>query len=211
MGNYCERSGMLFLSTLSLRRATSRGLNKAETIKISIHALLAESDLANMRNSPNNQISIHALLAESDIKNPEAVSKYMIFLSTLSLRRATVGQNRLRQKLAISIHALLAESDQQATYFFWTGGISIHALLAESDPRGGLCYLDNIISIHALLAESDAVHCDTLSALAPISIHALLAESDAHHFPALHDILISIHALLAESDLCWTPKTVTPM
>ena len=34
-------------------------------------------------------ISIHALLAESDIKNPEAVSKYMIFLSTLSLRRAT--------------------------------------------------------------------------------------------------------------------------
>ena len=33
------------------------------------------------------------------------------FLSTLSLRRATVGQKRLRQKLAISIHTLLAESD----------------------------------------------------------------------------------------------------
>ena len=37
-----------------------------------------------------NDISIHALLAESDIRNPEAVSKYMIFLSTLSLRRATL-------------------------------------------------------------------------------------------------------------------------
>ena len=36
-------------------------------------------------------ISIHALLAESDIRNAEAVSKYMIFLSTLSLRRATAA------------------------------------------------------------------------------------------------------------------------
>ncbi len=39
-------------------------------------------------------------------------ANFVLFLSTLSLRRATVGQKRLRQKLAISIHALLAESDQ---------------------------------------------------------------------------------------------------
>ena len=43
------------------------------------------------------------------INNP---TETIIFLSTLSLRRATVGQKRLRQKLAISIHALLAESDR---------------------------------------------------------------------------------------------------
>ena len=58
-----------FLSTLSLRRATSRGLNKAEVIKI----------------------SIHALLAESDIGSAQQALKMTKFLSTLSLRRATFG------------------------------------------------------------------------------------------------------------------------
>ena len=43
-------------------------------------------------------ISIHALLAESDIKNPEAVSKYMIFLSTLSLRRATTMETASKNR-----------------------------------------------------------------------------------------------------------------
>ena len=60
---------------------------------------------------PELYISIHALLAESDIKNAEAVSKYMIFLSTLSLRRATFGSCEGVSLLRISIHALLAESD----------------------------------------------------------------------------------------------------
>ena len=81
-------------------------------VSISIHALLAESDIFNacctkpihtflstlsLRRATSNggdhysyvRISIHALLAESDIRNAEAVSKYMTFLSTLSLRRAT--------------------------------------------------------------------------------------------------------------------------
>ena len=135
-----SRFGTLFLSTLSLRRATMAfcmdcqkstyfyprspcgerlGLPVAGRIahRISIHALLAESDLTNAHNSPNNQISIHALLAESDLcafvslfgvflflstlslrratRNAEAVSKYMIFLSTLSLRRATFWKSYL--------------------------------------------------------------------------------------------------------------------
>ena len=37
-----------------------------QTLIISIHALLAESDARSLLNSPNSQISIHALLAESD-------------------------------------------------------------------------------------------------------------------------------------------------
>ena len=59
-------------------------------ITISIHALLAESD------SPIDvlavsaiPISIHALLAESDSSNPVCIVITIIFLSTLSLRRAT--------------------------------------------------------------------------------------------------------------------------
>ena len=78
-----------FLSTLSLRRATDRGHKVCNVFAISIHALLAESDTA------------------ADISG----EKYAQFLSTLSLRRATsAGLHRVSAS-AISIHALLAESD----------------------------------------------------------------------------------------------------
>ena len=81
---------MLFLSTLSLRRATVLMMEEDMMFEISIHALLAESDPAaknrsprvknfyprspcgerrvfNLFASPGSTISIHALLAESDI------------------------------------------------------------------------------------------------------------------------------------------------
>ena len=100
-----------FLSTLSLRRATAVSPFSYKSLRISIHALLAESD-----NSARDAVS------------------NAIFLSTLSLRRATFALPRsvrslpyfyprspcgerpvvavLRHDLAlISIHALLAESD----------------------------------------------------------------------------------------------------
>ena len=60
----------------------------------------------------------------------------------------------------ISIHALLAESD----FFVLVQGrhmqISIHALLAESDEESkATVWHDAQISIHALLAESDHLRC----------------------------------------------------
>ena len=61
-----------FLSTLSLRRATPRPQNRKKWHNISIHALLAESDLL-------------AIVRRRIIE---------IFLSTLSLRRATVEVRR---------------------------------------------------------------------------------------------------------------------
>ena len=56
---------------------------------ISIHALLAESDMFEIEEEGAFLISIHALLAESD--DGRCFSRYnpTIFLSTLSLRRAT--------------------------------------------------------------------------------------------------------------------------
>ena len=57
------------------------------------------------------EISIHALLAESDHVNPAQRAVMAAFLSTLSLRRATVVQRNVPLGLLISIHALLAESD----------------------------------------------------------------------------------------------------
>ena len=123
---------------------------------ISIHALLAESDRCCPCAIIAPAISIHALLAESDLlpfamtitaldfypRSPcgERPKRYLpcctsrIFLSTLSLRRATGSNPVSKIKAGISIHALLAESDTPAGKVRpWASHISIHALLAESD------------------------------------------------------------------------------
>ena len=124
----------LFLSTLSLRRATKG----AKTIpfgqknfyprspcgerrqphvfigqgkSISIHALLAESDVMLQRFCNPCNISIHALLAESD-KVPRRAAKAIKYFYP----RSPCGERRLRRHwhgkpARISIHALLAESD----------------------------------------------------------------------------------------------------
>ena len=56
-----------FLSTLSLRRATSGTAKGVQgQLRISIHALLAESDGIQSGAQQATAISIHALLAESD-------------------------------------------------------------------------------------------------------------------------------------------------
>ena len=106
----------------------------ASFAKISIHALLAESDpeLDALANKPPF-ISIHALLAESDTKEEHTMKKAELFLSTLSLRRATPGRAPLSRVIGISIHALLAESDANWFDLWGWRDISIHALLAESD------------------------------------------------------------------------------
>ena len=79
-----------FLSTLSLRRATKETGIKPYWNIISIHALLAESDKETGIKPYWNIISIHALLAESDVPGIRHIGKARIFLSTLSLRRATI-------------------------------------------------------------------------------------------------------------------------
>ena len=78
-------------------------------------------------------ISIHALLAESDVFKMLLRDSLILFLSTLSLRRATWLRCWQLAARDISIHALLAESDMCHTVDRVTACISIHALLAESD------------------------------------------------------------------------------
>ena len=86
---------------------------------------------------------------------PETPTRVVLFLSTLSLRRATFLFADHIELRAISIHALLAESDGPKLRQLFGAFISIHALLAESDV-GELFQINiNTISIHALLAESD--------------------------------------------------------
>ena len=107
-------TGKSFLSTLSLRRATSSIEEVSKYVVISIHALLAESDPGKVK----------------------LVEPGLVFLSTLSLRRATKPKALKSRLCVISIHALLAESDLKLVKAN-TGEhlISIHALLAESDEN----------------------------------------------------------------------------
>ena len=106
------RQRFIFLSTLSLRRATRAPSPPKREFYISIHALLAESDfMGPVRGVSLLKISIHALLAESDGPHSVSCQAMQEFLSTLSLRRATATKNRRTRSNRISIHALLAESD----------------------------------------------------------------------------------------------------
>ena len=61
-------------------------------------------------------ISIHALLAESDFIGGQQLVA-LVFLSTLSLRRATLAAVIGGRTNNISIHALLAESDGRPPHF----------------------------------------------------------------------------------------------
>ena len=197
----CRAAAAKFLSTLSLRRATAVLVLELVQPVISIHALLAESDtfgparLASgayfyprspcgerlrapnhnscLRNnfyprspcgerqrrqnrlSPNRKISIHALLAESDktCYRPQRGDSHFYPRSPCGERRrrpssplhhpyfyprSPCGErlqvvNVEQDTIDISIHALLAESDDGRRTGFGSGRISIHALLAESD------------------------------------------------------------------------------
>ena len=124
-----------FLSTLSLRRATVKigidfidGINfyprspcgerhhylipKIGTLHFYPRSPCGERRQIKQTCRAETSISIHALLAESDVLNPLETLIILIFLSTLSLRRATHWSGVPLVGRAISIHALLAESDR---------------------------------------------------------------------------------------------------
>ena len=100
-----------FLSTLSLRRATPIIVHDVNSVNISIHALLAESDGHTHYMGVYEQISIHALLAESDSQGD-----LFQYQDTDFYPRSPCGERPIRwmstgSRDIISIHALLAESD----------------------------------------------------------------------------------------------------
>ena len=152
---------VLFLSTLSLRRATPAKSESLTTYLISIHALLAESDAnwfdlwgwteyfyprspcGERRYSLRHSAQSRHFYPRSPCGERPVqiviIVVHALFLSTLSLRRATgYGQYCIRAR-EISIHALLAESDISDAPSSAPYAISIHALLAESDlhPKAG--------------------------------------------------------------------------
>ena len=150
-------------------------------VEISIHALLAESDalrqlqFALCRNfyprSPCGErpfekfegiiatkISIHALLAESDVRGQRPSWGGCLFLSTLSLRRATA----LRQLQFALCRNFYPRSPCGERLRGWTLNINGPIFLSTLSLRRAtdtyvVMEATKVISIHALLAESDAI------------------------------------------------------
>ena len=128
-------SSAIFLSTLSLRRATLFSLLRY----LLHHDFYPRSPCGERLNDAINGcnpdfISIHALLAESDLMWYQCNTVVKEFLSTLSLRRATTS----------ILHKILADWD------FYPRSPCGERLWQAAKALDRLC-----ISIHALLAESD--------------------------------------------------------
>ena len=149
-----------------------------------------------------DRISIHALLAESDLFDDLQVPDSVSFLSTLSLRRATYvlpvprpphinfyprspcGERRWSVDvpgwiLGISIHALLAESDSGIIRRDFVGRrfLSTLSLRRATQPSAGTKRRFPYFYPRSPCGERP-VGLDLVGQMEHISIHALLAESD---------------------------------
>ena len=178
----CGRSATTcarFLSTLSLRRATGAALWRADrladfyprspcgerhgapcspnlTYQISIHALLAESDMVTPHRCATSPAFLSTLSLRRATTFGASFSRCITFLSTLSLRRATAPAKAAANDGGISIHALLAESDNLQAAHYWCNAQFLSTLsLRRATRRSVKLFHQNYISIHALLAESD--------------------------------------------------------
>ena len=172
-----------FLSTLSLRRATCNNCIFCFCHKISIHALLAESDVSLSIMMQLCEISIHALLAESDFEAGRAGMQAALFLSTLSLRRATSTSAKR----------------WMPTEFLST--LSLRRATGRFAKRGGKAVFLSTLSLRRATAPS-ANGADPLRYFYPRSP---CGERPILGNPCAGCPAISIHALLAESDGCRCP------
>ncbi len=151
----------LFLSTLSLRRATHGHCAFRHAVDISIHALLAESDVVTRSGSMRYLDFYPRSPCGERLRDQFDVAMSGAFLSTLSLRRATAryeiflrttcnfyprspcGERRVVGSMMYSISKFLSTLSLRRATKVKKGEnnnehISIHALLAESDFADGL-------------------------------------------------------------------------
>ena len=172
----------LFLSTLSLRRAT---------IMTTIICIVLKflSTLSLRRATVGGRTLFCATL---------------IFLSTLSLRRATMLPALLLPASCLFLSTL---SLRRATHYFHIVAddldISIHALLAESDPMPPTALPPGILFLSTLSLRR-ATTCAERSPRARTNFYprSPCGERPLPLYSVGHLYAISIHALLAESDHC---------
>ena len=225
-GSRCLHKCTLFLSTLSLRRATSQCRTLASGIYGFLSTLSLRRATPRYRNRTWAQsISIHALLAESDHRRIRCLPHWADFYPRSPCGERPCNHTNMHNGIRISIHALLAESDvcvldciQANKIYFYPrspcgerrslviklplrSDISIHALLAESDYILPLFWhlLFQFLSTLSLRRATCRLLCTTRWAwyFYPRSpCGERLSKSSWLHTASF----ISIHALLAESD-----------
>ena len=155
----------VFLSTLSLRRATpQRAYTLYGRVYFYPRSPCGERPEVGIPNTNTSKISIHALLAESDARYPAIRVDFDDFYP-----RSPCGERQLRRSpwaggKCISIHALLAESDNNLLAMVCqTGFISIHALLAESDVMDTLIFTNAMLFLSTLSLRRATVACIKVS------------------------------------------------
>ena len=192
----------LFLSTLSLRRATrlawwhtwrpphfyprspcgERRRDSSPFIRLKNfypRSPCGERQVAALRKEQEQQISIHALLAESDFILPSIKAAFHHFYPRSPCGERLGRKYKRWKSLRISIHALLAESDAVGPLLAHFRGISIHALLAESDPQAAHSAFASLNFYPRSPCGERPCTPAGIFRSATISIHALLAESDS--------------------------------
>ena len=147
------------------------------------------------------RISIHALLAESDPGKNLVNGICLIFLSTLSLRRATFNSRILFRLLIISIHALLAESDCITT----TTICIASKFLSTLSLRRATQHFNNLPTKYVFLSTLSLRRAtgritNVLIGLRNFYPRSPCGERQQSQSLKVASLCISIHALLAESD-----------
>ena len=149
---------IIFLSTLSLRRATNTSIAGRITSK----DFYPRSPCGERHNTSALLKCQVKFLSTLSLRRATYIlvntfSKIFKFLSTLSLRRATSSRcGRLQVVHYFYPRSPCGERLHYDNYNLHCVEISIHALLAESDAFDVLAVSAMLISIHALLAESDS-------------------------------------------------------
>ena len=191
-----------FLSTLSLRRATLIWTARCRLPRISIHALLAESDARlKILFICTISISIHALLAESDLR----VVSIQIGGNVYFYPRSPCGERLAYPDMiictnVISIHALLAESDRhwqvgQKRFLQFLSTLSLRrATMQEIAQQRKQRFLSTLSLRRATVAVP--LHRRREQFLSTLSLRRATCSSLVN----TSSTVISIHALLAESD-----------
>ena len=131
-------------------------------------------------------ISIHALLAESDAGWMQHKQCWYIFLSTLSLRRATYWATRARAaQLFLSTLSLRRATMMQSMVAIPI--LFLSTLSLRRATNNGAMMVSDVIFLSTLSLRRATYDAELYTPYALISIHALLAESDngPYHRPHL--------------------------
>ena len=190
----------LFLSTLSLRRATVTVLGIQHRVGISIHALLAESDKRVITRNTLHELFLSTLSLRRATSFMLYDTSSLIFLSTLSLRRATVAPV-LEAGGSRYFYPRSPCGERRLLMCFWPSGLlflstlslrrATRATPAESIPIGFLSTLSLRRATVSYSPTDETINFYPRSPCGERLQQAITAEQTAR---------ISIHALLAESD-----------